>query len=216
MAIAAVLTGDLIKSGNQPSEAVDLAMSQLGAAATEIAGWMRVTDLRFTRFRGDGWQAWLPEPWLALRAALVFLAALRSGGTGLSTRISVGIGAVDSLGTSNLSDAHGSAFLLSGRGLDGLGRIARVALTGDAISDRDRIIAKLMVERASRWTAPQAEAMMLYLHPDHPTLADLAKRLGISPQAVNYRLGGGGASELRTTLRLWEEVLEREIMQATK
>jgi len=213
--IVAVLTGDLVNSEEKSSEVVDQAMAQLEATAHTIAVWQSHADLRFTRFRGDGWQVLLKDPWLALRAALVLLARLRSGGTDLSSRISIGLGKIDSSGTTDLSDANGEAFVLSGRGLDEMARSQRIAFSGSMIGHRDKIIARLMFERASRWTMPQAEAMALYLQPDHPTLAELATELGISPQAVNYRLGGGGANELRTTLRLWEEVIERELAGAS-
>lgn len=213
--LMAVLTGDLIKSGSQPPETLDLAMEQLQSAADAIAEWNGQRDLRFTRFRGDGWQLWLREPWLGLRAALVLIAELRSGGTSLSTRISIGIGPKESIGSTDLSDAHGPAFFLSGRGLDEMGKTRHIALAGPAITERDRIIANLMFERASRWTAPQAQAMALYLHPNHPTLADLGRVLGISPQAVNYRLGGGGATELRATLTLWEEVIQSDLSRVS-
>ena len=48
-------------------------------------------------------------------------------------------------------------------------------------------------------------AAALYLGPDNPTLADIAPRLGISAQAVNYRLAGAGAPAIRRALAQWEE-----------
>lgn len=210
-AIIAVLTGDLIASTDQKASVVDAAMGQIKAAADAVARWLFNTDTRFTRFRGDGWQICLAEPQFCLRAALFVAATLRAGEFRMQTRISIAIGAADSLGTADLSDASGEAFQLSGRQLDTMSRTANIALTGTGIGDRDRIIARQMFERTSRWTPPQAEAMALYLHPDNPTMLDIASQFGITPQAVNYRLGGGGAVNLRTNLQLWEEVIEDEL-----
>lgn len=210
-AIIAVLTGDLIASTDQKASVVDTAMGRIRAAASEVAGWPGNSDTRFTRFRGDGWQVCLAGPQYCLRAALFVAATLRADDIRMETRISIAIGTADSLGTADLSDASGEAFQLSGRQLDAISRTARIALTGTGIGARDRIIARQMFERASRWTQPQAEAMALYLHPDNPTLNDIAERLGITPQAVNYRLGGGGAVNLRTNLQIWEEVIEDEL-----
>jgi hypothetical protein len=66
-------------------------------------------------------------------------------------------------------------------------------------------IVDLLDERSTRWTRPQAEATALYLHPDDPTLTDIAPLLGISAQAVNYRLAGAGAPAIRRALQAWEQ-----------
>lgn len=208
----AVITGDLVGSTGHPAEAVDAAMRAIHTTAVSIAEWQTPPmDTRFTRFRGDGWQMYLEDPHLCLRAALLIAAALRSKDLGMTTRVSIAIGAVDNLGSHDLSDAAGPVFHLSGRALDTMPRTAQITLAGKCIGDRDRIIARQMFERTSRWTTQQAEAMVLYLHPDNPTLQDIAPTLGISPQAVNYRLGGGGATHLRLNLQLWEEVMEQDL-----
>ena len=46
------------------------------------------------------------------------------------------------------------------------------------------------------------------LHPDNPTLNHMAPVLGISPQAVNYRLSGGSVQAIRRALTGWEDALE--------
>lgn len=212
----AVLTGDLIRSTEQPSSAVDAAMYWIASAAISIVNWSTPADPRFTRFRGDGWQFYIEDAQYCLRAALVVAAVLRARDVGLSTRLSIAIGSVENLGSKDLSDASGEAFQVSGRAFDAMPRTGRIAIAGNCIGERDRIIARQMFERTSRWTVPQAEAMALYLHPDNLTLHELSARLGISPQAVNYRLGGGGAVNLRTNLQLWEEVIEHELANASK
>lgn len=215
--VAAVITGDLIASTGHRPAAVEAAMQRIAAAAADIAGWPGGRPTRFTRFRGDGWQICLAPPHLCLRAALVIAARLRAGDGGdggLATRLSIAVGTADSFGSRDLSDAAGEVFRLSGRALDAMPRSGRIALSGPAIGARDQIIARQMFERAGRWTPPQAEAAALYLQPGNPTLADLAAPLGVTPQAVNYRLGGAGAATLRTNLQLWEEVIENELARS--
>jgi hypothetical protein len=210
--IVSILTGDLIGSTGHPAGKVDAAMHVVRTAAASIAAWHSLySDTRFTRFRGDGWQIYLAEPQFCLRAALYIAASLRAKDTGMATRVSIAVGLSDNLGTHDLADAAGPVFQLSGRELDSMPRLAQIAMAGLSIGERDKIIARQMFERTTRWTVQQAEAMALYLHPDNPTLQDIAPTLGISPQAVNYRLGGAGASQLRMNLQLWESVMENEL-----
>ncbi len=206
--ITAILTGDLIGSTRAAPAELEAAIDLLAAAAGEISAWMpSLPDPRFTRFRGDGWQMHVAEPALALRALLFLVARLRAAGLGLATRAAIGIGAADSLGTDSLADARGPAFEASGRALDAMGRTRRLMIEGDGVTALHRIIVDLLDERSSRWTQPQAEAMhlALALHPEEPTLAEIAARLDISAQAVNYRLTGAGAPAIRRSLRAWEE-----------
>ena len=202
---SAVLTGDLIGSTKATPSAFEQAIGILEQTATDISNWQSdAKSVQFTRFRGDGWQIVLNEHWLALRAALVLIAGLRAKAPAPPTRIAIGIGAVTDLGTDDLSDAAGEAFVTSGRGLDQLGRIHFLTADGTGITPLHRSIISLLEERITRWTPQQAEAMALWLDPDNPTLADIGKILKITPQAVNYRLSGAGGTAIRQTVKDWE------------
>ncbi|MBA4323617.1 MAG: hypothetical protein C0426_00775 [Rhodobacter sp.] len=125
----AVLTGDLVASTRQPADRVDAAMQALRQSAGQVTAWQTPPyDTRFTRFRGDGWQIALTNPGLALRAAVVLQATL--GARGLESRMSIGIGPAETLGTTDLSDAAGRAFELSGQGLDKMADTSRIAIAG--------------------------------------------------------------------------------------
>jgi hypothetical protein len=87
-------------------------------------------------------------------------------------------------------------------------RTRRLTIDGEGVTTWHKIIVDLLDERTMRWTREQAEAMALYLTPDNPTLADIAPRLRISPQAVNYRLAGAGATAIRHAVRDWESAFE--------
>ncbi|MCR8723883.1 hypothetical protein [Frigidibacter sp. ROC022] len=209
----AVLTGDLIDSSRAAPAEVDAAMTCLGAAAREIAARAR-TDARFSRFRGDGWQMVLENPSDSLRATLLLTARLRAADLDLATRIAIGIGAVDSLGTRNLGDATGPAFVTSGHLLDGLPHDRRLAIAGPKDPDQPAFrqlvtplheaILALVEQQSQRWTAAQAEAVALSLiHPGR-THAQLAAQLGVTRQAVQSRLASAGAAALEPALRAFE------------
>jgi hypothetical protein len=205
--LAAILTGDLIGSTEAPPIALERAMLVLTEAARGLSAWSGA-DTRFTRYRGDGWQMHVALPGLALRTALALIARLRAADAGLATRAAIGIGPIDSLGSASLADARGAAFEASGHALDRMPRTRRLTIDGDGVTPLHKIIVDLLDERTTRWTKEQAEAMALYLAPDNPTLTDIAPRLGISPQAVNYRLSGGGATAIRHAVRDWEATFE--------
>jgi hypothetical protein len=200
---AAILTGDLVGSTEKPVGTLEHAMQALAEAARGVSVWAGA-DTRFTRYRGDGWQMHVAIPGLALRAALFVFARLRASDAGLATRAAIGIGRIEGVGSEDLGDAHGSAFETSGHALDRMPRTRRLTIDGEGVTALHRIIVDLLDERTARWSREQAEAMALHLAPDNPTLTDIAPRLGISPQAVNYRLAGAGGTAIRHALRDWE------------
>jgi len=212
----AVLTGDLIDSTRAGRDRIDRTMRLLSGDLPDGIRWgWGPSDLRFTRFRGDGWQALLPAPAHALRWAVVLLAALRADPRAIGSRIAIGIGAAPDLGDGDLGDASGPAFEASGRGLDAMTKDERLSLTGgDAaaaaeaapvrITAAERAVAMLIDERSLRWTPDQAEAAAHFLHPAAPPATGIAQRLGITPQAVGYRLRGAGAKALREALEALE------------
>ena len=208
--IHAVLTGDLIASTQAGADATEATMSRLAGLVDGIGRWSHTDprftqDPRFSRARGDGWQIALTNASSGLRAALFILAGLRAKPQGPATRIAMGIGQVKTLGTRDLSDAHGAAFEASGKALDAMQRGQNLILDGEEISLLQCAVVALCDEIQSRWTAPQAEAMALALHPRNPTQIELANTLGISPQAVNYRLRGAGLAAIRSALDHWED-----------
>lgn len=203
----AVLSGDLKGSSRAAPEATEAAMAALADAAGAAALWPGMAPMRFTRTRGDGWQAVARAPGLALRVALYLAARLRALPSELATRIAIGVGGIDHLGGTDLADARGAAFSLSGRTLDRMGpsMLAGASEGEGAAEARLRaMVLRLIGERIGRWTPEQAEAVALALPPGQPALADIADDLRISRQAVSYRLQGAGFPTLRAVLREWE------------
>ncbi len=206
-AMAAILTGDLIGSTRAAPRDVERAIETLAGAARVMSGWMPQAagaGTRFTRYRGDGWQMYLAAPELALRATLCLGAELRAMEIGLDTRVAIGVGRVESLGTASLADARGAAFEFSGHALDNMSRGRRLEIDGAGVTGLHRAVVDLLDERSARWTRQQAEAMRLALDPGSPTGAEIAGRFRITAQAVNYRLTGAGAPAIRRALEAWE------------
>jgi hypothetical protein len=94
--------------------------------------------------------------------------------------------------------------MISGRGLDRMGRNHTMTIDGDGITPLHSAILLLVAERSRRWSREQAEAIALALDGSTATQTDIAERLSISTQAVNLRLTGGGYQALKETIEIWE------------
>ncbi len=195
----AVLTGDLIKSRRANTAAVEVTLDILrDAAATFGKAWD--LNLRFTRYRGDGWQMVLTNPNLLLDAALYIIARLKADHSQIDTRISIGVGAFENLGSRDLSDATGTAFFVSGDHLDHMTRNRLIALAGQGIGPAQIAIIDLAEFVATGWTATQAQAVALSLAGDFKRHEDIATHLGVTRQAVQSRLSGAGLPYLDNAL----------------
>lgn len=200
-----VLTGDIIASSRADDEALEAAFKSLAQGAERLERWWsKGAPSRFTRYRGDGWHLVISDPTRSLRSAMYLVASLRQADTGLSTRISIGIGAVRHMGTDDLSDASGTAFLLSGQGLDRMKRGELMSIDGEGVTLLHKAIVALAAERAQRWSREQAEAILLSMTNDSMTQGDAARQLGISTQAVSARLSAAGFSAMMEAIGHWE------------
>lgn len=197
----AVLTGDIVASTSMPTERQEAVMEALRGAASRAARW-HGSDLRFTRQKGDGWQACLARPELAPRTALYFQAALRELGKDVATRISIGLGAAELGPGQDLNSATGSAFIASGRGLEDLEGAELIRHSaGGALAASVRLADHI----SQGWTSAQARA----IHPMLDPLAelrhsDVARSLGISRQAVTQALDSAGFAALSQALAMIE------------
>lgn len=200
MSLHAVLTGDLIASTHALPAQAEAAMAALQRGAE---GWG--TDLRFTRFRGDGWQALVPVPGQALRVALALAAHLAAAETGLATRMALGFGGVTHRGGRDLSDAAGTAFIRSGRALDDLPRGAVWTVRGGAgLPQWVTGLVALAEWHAAGWTAGQAAVVADWLTRPAPRQEDRAARLGLSRQAWKSRFDGSGIAAWTPALAAFE------------
>ncbi|MFW6055810.1 MAG: hypothetical protein ACOC9B_00665 [Chloroflexota bacterium] len=210
----AVITGDVVHSsrlrGERWSTLVSLLDDTFGAVG-EIVGSVAAP---FSIHRGDSFQGVLSDPALALKAALVIRARLRSGldvkrrSEALDAYIAIGIGTVDYLPEEQGAAGDGDAFRRSGKTLDGMkGRGPRLLVRTpwpevDAELD---VECSLLEGFAADWSRPQAEALLLHLQ--GRTQAESASMLHISQPAVTKRLLAAGAGAVDDLLGRYERVI---------
>ncbi len=197
---SAVITGDLIHSRQASTTQVDLAMDTLRDAAKEAEGRSN-RILKFTRFRGDGWQIHLDTPGAALGTIVWLHAKLRATGLKIDSRMAAGIGGIETLGTTTLADANGPAFITSGQALDTIGK-HRFTIAGIGVTDELLAIFELVEHIIFGWTANQAEAAAIALAYPNQTQEDIATKLDISRQAVQLRLAGAGAASINRAIKV--------------
>ena len=188
---AAVLTGDLIASTKAGQTAVDGAMAVLEGIAqheAQISG----LDIRFARFRGDGWQMYCPEAARVFRLTVLVLANLRSKPDLAQTRLAVATGTVDTLPQIGLSSASGEAFSRSGRWLDSMPTKRLVGFSRPEDAKLQKPLFSYLEWQSSRWSPEQAEAISLAFKNQPLAPRSVAAVLGISRQAATARLDGAG------------------------
>jgi hypothetical protein len=193
---AAVLTGDLIASTKAGQDAVDGAMAVLEGIAQHEA---RISglDIRFARFRGDGWQMYCPEATRVFRLTVLVLANLHSRPKLAQTRLAVATGAVSlPFPQSGLASARGEVFTSSGRELDGMANERLVFFSAEPDAKWQRPLFSYLDWQSSRWSPQQAEAVALAFFHNPPDPSRIADELGISRQAAKARLDGAGYEPL--------------------
>jgi hypothetical protein len=189
--LVAVLTGDLIASTKAEQPAVDSAMDVIAAVAHNEAKTLSV-DIRFARFRGDGWQVYCSDSTRVFRLAVLILANLQCRPTLPKTRISAASGQVSSIISRELTSASGEAFTMSGRNLDSMGRNRLVFQTTQPGHHWQSAFFSYLEWQSARWSQEQAEAIALTFREDPPHPGKSAEELGISRQAFSARLDGAG------------------------
>lgn len=121
----AVLTGDLVKSSSLTSEKSKKAIERLKKLSIEIDEFNLGTVVgQIDTFRYDSWQLLLENPESCLKVAVFIRVGLKmesDAKTKYDTRISIGIGGVETLGKNRISNSRGPAFTYSGKGLDTIG-----------------------------------------------------------------------------------------------
>ena len=119
----AVVTGDFTGFSGMPRP---VRMKAPGivrdAGRSLVRAFGPVMPLDIDVFRGDGWQALLFDPAMALRAALFFRAFIisRIDHPGVDTRMAIGIGSVDYVPPGNVAAGDGAAYRTSGKLLESL------------------------------------------------------------------------------------------------
>jgi len=214
----AVITGDVVHSsrlrGERWSTLVDL-LAETFRAVDSIVGSIAAP---FSIHRGDSFQGVLSDPALALKAALVIRAKLRSGvdvrkrSDALDAYIAIGIGTIDYLPEEQGAAGDGEAFRRSGRTLDGMkGRGPRLVVRTPwpGVDEELDVECALLEGIAANWSSQRAEALLLHLQ--GMTQEEAASTLGIARTAVAKRLASAGAGELDRLLDRYRWLVEANI-----
>ncbi len=195
---AAVLTGDLIASTQAGQAATDGAMALIQSVATTEGG-REDADVRFTRFRGDGWQIYCSDPTKVFRLTVLVLATLQSKPDLPKTRISAATGPVAFLPDTGLASASGQVFSTSGQALDSMTSQRLVFHTEEHGRPWKTALFSYLEWQSIRWSPEQAEAVAIAFRHAPPRPRDVADALGISRQAAAARLQGAGFGPLTDT-----------------
>lgn len=201
----AILTGDIVGSRKIGADGTAAVFAALGEALSGVEAWSG-GPARLTRSRGDGWQAAVPDGARALRVALCVRAYLRARDLP-QTRMGIGLGGVETLGSADLSDGDGPAFYAAAETLEGMGRSRRLVLSPQGAPPLAPALVALCDTLAGGWTRAQGEVAWPLLQPFPMSQTDLAAKLGVTQQSIADRLDAAGFSAVTEALEALEDAL---------
>ncbi|MCE8038618.1 hypothetical protein [Halomonas sp. MCCC 1A11062] len=184
----AVLTGDLVDSrkASDPQRLFQVLDTAIEAITARYDG-------QSERYRGDGFQIALPDPAVAMPAAVLLRAALirhSEERQRWDARIAVAIGRDSWQPGQRVTEASGEVFVRSGQTLDtmseGTTHLA-LSLVEEPSSECLALLTRFVDDLLDGWSRYSAETVYLSLWHEESQQA-LAKRLGISQPSVHKRL----------------------------
>ena len=224
----AVLTGDLVKSRTIKGGEIETVINSLKETFNELNKKVLFNKASFQIFRGDSFQAIIPDPELALISAIIIRAHLRTFKSSYSlagkrrsnkpinyaytdARIAIGIGEVSYLGN-NISESQGEAFQKSGYLLDKLKKENErlgVDTPWEDVNKEFYVESKLADAVISRWTANTAMAVSIHLL-DKKNQSELASILKITQPATHKRLVTyGNIGSINAFLERYHELITK-------
>jgi hypothetical protein len=202
----AVITGDIVNSSNLGT----------GAEETLLQALQSVLSPYLTEFyRGDSLQAFLKDPAVSLRVALlcrttaISVTAGEDGPAVSDVRIGIGLGSVTqpvrAPGT-----ARGEAFLLSGRGLDGIQKTERrlTIVSGQVIADIGLEAMADHLDAIYRQMTPKQAAAIGWLLRG-VTQQEVAAKLNKSRSTISQLAAAGGWTEIEKILQLFAKLINQ-------
>ena len=181
MSMIAVITADIVNSTRLKKAEEKMLTSNLSFI---------LKSYKFEFYRGDSFQAYIPDPKQALKVVLQVRAAAKRLSSGFSSpftdiRASIGIGNITEP-VKDLKTAKGEAFLISGRAFDEMsktGKRLKIQSANEAMNLGLKIIANYADSLFSQLTTKQA-AVVFELLMDHNQV-ETAKRLKKSQPTIN-------------------------------
>lgn len=160
-----VITGDIVNSSALNVEAKKLLIGSIWQITDELK---HLSPLDISVYRGDSFQIIVDKPEKTLQIAILIRAGLKGKTTETSevlwdARISIGIGTISYI-DEHLPASDGEAFILSGHGLDNIGKKRLAISTGDANADEEFAVSTSFADDIiTGWTPAQAQLVWLAL-----------------------------------------------------
>lgn len=177
-----VISGDIIKSQTIPKQQYDAMLYQLEQSLRGISKKQTLWNI----YRGDAFQLQLNNPEMLFETAILIYLHLKSSGYEL--RQSMALGQIDNP-RSDIKTATGSAFTLSGQGLDKITNQRFVINIAEQHVDESLLLNLAFVDvLLTKVTAKQANALYVYLTSTDNSHAALAKELKTSRENVTKLL----------------------------
>ena len=197
MAIAAVITADIVNSTSLPPQQEKKLVSIISSVLKEQ---------KFEFYRGDSFQVYVKNSHIALEIVFQIRTAARSFSLIHDVRASIGIGHVQ-LPIKSLKTATSEAFVLSGRGFDELGNDSRLKIKPykEEASSALKIIAYFSDYIFSGLTSKQATVVFELLQKH--TQVEVAKRLKKAQATINKHAQSAGWSEIEKLLNEYQQVI---------
>lgn len=226
MGIDAVLTGDLVASRRINDTDIEKVIKSLKDSFDEINRQLLNGNGTFEIFRGDSFQALIPQPELALLVAIIIRARLRTYTPSFSllphhktdkpilyaysdARIAIGVGTIR-YHAGRITESQGEAFQKSGHSFDALQKEnERLAIETpwDNVNNELAVGCKLADALISKWTASTAEAMYHHLL-FGTSQKELATQFDITQPGVHKRLVTyGNINSIQAFLSRYHELI---------
>jgi len=163
-------------------------------------------------FRGDSWQMLVSNPPQALRLALFYRAMLRAKMEShkFDTRMAIGIGRIDFIPGSRVSEGYGEAYQLSGTALETMPKANNMSFVfpGKELEKILNVIIQLIDVISSRWSDKQALAVTGAMRGwKQEKIAKMWWKKKVSQQAVAQHLARAGWYPVEKGILFFEQCI---------
>ncbi|MEL0634758.1 hypothetical protein V6237_18510 [Pseudoalteromonas carrageenovora] len=200
-----VISGDIIKSQKIPKQQYDAMLYQLEQSLRAISNKSTLWNI----YRGDAFQLQVNQGEQLIKTAILIYLHLKSAG--YEVRQSMALGQIDNP-RSDIKTATGSAYTLSGQGLDKITN-QRFAfnITEQSIDESFSLNLIFVDTLLSKITKAQANALYVYLTQKNNNHAALAKELNTSRENVTKLLNLANYQLIERFITHAEQVIKNMI-----
>ncbi|MCQ8876435.1 hypothetical protein NQT69_00075 [Pseudoalteromonas shioyasakiensis] len=199
----AVISGDLINSQKIPKHQYDDMLYLLDQSLRFIANKF---SGQYSVYRGDALQIQLPDPRDVCSAAILLYLQLKSAN--YSLRQSMAIGQLDNP-RADIKTATGSAYTLSGQGLDTLNQLLILQIEHSSLDASFALNIDLINVLLDKISQKQANALFHYLTAVNNSHSQLAKELQTSRENVTKLLNLANYQLIERFLNYSKEAIQQ-------